>query len=319
MLMRNIMIIRKSFLLWQISFLFFTSLGWSLPQINIDKFDKEEMEKILKEYGTFELVGSSIEKLNADAINALEKTREILMLPIENLERVKQVGFHGFQNVRQETLEKQKAKIALEEDISNFPIRNQIAFHFKPYKEALLAPSESRIPLGIDALQVNIDAYKKYYNDGMKVLHRLYKEIADNFIPKTNVSDLENDTQSVLTTRRYFKGTEGETGIPEHSDYGLLTLVVSDQPGLEVKHCENWLSAECTPKLRFYVNVGDWLLFQTGRKDFTAGIHRVPHIDEERFSMALFLNPPYTEEQETPKGGKVPFQKFLFSDKSPYK
>lgn len=313
------MIVRKSFLLWHIALLLFSSLLWSLPQINIDKFDKDEMEKILKEYGTFELVGPSIEKLSADAQKALEKTKEILTLPIENLEKVKQVGFHGFQNVRQETLDKQKAKIALDEDISKFPIRNQIAFHYKPYKEANVSSLDSRIPLGVDGLPVNVEAYSKYYKDGMEVLHRLYKEIADNFIAKTNVSNVENDTQSVLTTRRYFKGTEGETGIPEHSDYGLLTLVVSDQPGLEVKHCENWLTAECTPKLRFYVNVGDWLLFQTGRKDFTAGIHRVPHIDKERFSMALFLNPPYGEEQETPKGGKVPYQKFLFSDKSPYK
>lgn len=35
--------------------------------------------------------------------------------------------------------------------------------------------------------------------------------------------------------------------------------------------------------------------------------------------MALFLNPPYAEQQETPRGERVTYQTFLFSDKSPYK
>ena len=48
-------------------------------------------------------------------------------------------------------------------------------------------------------------------------------------------------------------------GMPAHSDYGLLTLLLQDEvKGLQIEHQGNWLTVEPVPN-SFVVNVGDHL------------------------------------------------------------
>lgn len=63
-----------------------------------------------------------------------------------------------------------------------------------------ILPEKSKIPIDAGGQRVDVTALKNYYDDGMKILHRLYAEIANSFIEQKNRSDLANDTQSVLTT-----------------------------------------------------------------------------------------------------------------------
>jgi isopenicillin N synthase-like dioxygenase len=252
-----------------------------MPQINLDDFTIEEINDALRNFGSFELVGPTIDKLRKYAEDALAKTKEILIkapaLSEAEQKAIENQGFNGFQDVREQS----KARVAKGEG----SIRNQIAWHFKPY----LSP---RAPEGI-----NIAAIEEYYQQGMAVLQSFYRKLITILkVDPSRISPYENDTKSALSTRRYFAGKVGGTGIPVHSDYGRLTLVFSDQTGLEVQKKDgNWLPTE---KLRFYINPGDWFRLQVGDPSFMPGIHRVPEIPEgraDRYSMALFLNPGESE------------------------
>ncbi|CAK7325354.1 unnamed protein product [Dovyalis caffra] len=64
-------------------------------------------------------------------------------------------------------------------------------------------------------------------------------------------------------------------GMPPHSDYGFLTLLLQDQEvkGLQIQHDGRWVTVEPIPN-SFVVNVGDHLeIFSNGR--YKSVIHRV--------------------------------------------
>lgn len=95
-----------------------------------------------------------------------------------------------------------------------------------------------------------------------------------------------------------------------HTDYGTLTLVFTQQWGLQVlfpsgpngEH-RQWQWVEPRPGYAI-VNVGDVLHFLTGRKLISA-VHRVlPLADEHRYSVTYFLRPSDDTEM-TDMAGKV--------------
>ncbi|KAF7804382.1 protein DMR6-LIKE OXYGENASE 1 [Senna tora] len=63
-------------------------------------------------------------------------------------------------------------------------------------------------------------------------------------------------------------------GIPPHSDYGFLTLLLQDQvEGLQIQHQAQWLTVQPLPNT-FVVNVGDHLeIFSNGK--YKSVVHRV--------------------------------------------
>ncbi|GJN15437.1 hypothetical protein PR202_gb02352 [Eleusine coracana subsp. coracana] len=81
-------------------------------------------------------------------------------------------------------------------------------------------------------------------------------------------------------------------GMPPHSDYGLLTLVLQDHvEGLQVMHDGRWLTVEPVPG-SFVVNVGDHLeIFSNGR--YKSVLHRVlVNSSQQRISVASFHTVP---------------------------
>lgn len=55
------------------------------------------------------------------------------------------------------------------------------------------------------------------------------------------------------------KYAEDDWGVTEHTDYGFLTLLMFDQPRLEVENVEgDWISVDPIPDT-FVVNIGDIL------------------------------------------------------------
>lgn len=271
-----------------------------IPQINFDDFDKEEMLNIMRNCGSFEITGPQIDKLANLASQTLDTSKEIFNLPEVTLKSTEDPNdFNGYKNILEqtrETVSKEKKGTIL----------HQQGFFYKPYNP-------------ITPTKIDVSALDIYYHQGLAILQCLYRQIALSLkINVDNLSSYQDDKQSVLSLKHYPAMNQGETGIQEHSDYSLLTLIVSDQQGLEIKNGKEWIAAPHQPKLRFYVNVGDWLLFQLNNSSFKPGIHRVLTLEKERYSAIIFYLPPLDEKRKTPNGKMTVYRDFLFSDKSAY-
>ncbi|XP_048326372.2 probable 2-oxoglutarate-dependent dioxygenase SLC1 [Ziziphus jujuba] len=83
-------------------------------------------------------------------------------------------------------------------------------------------------------------------------------------------------------------------GIPPHSDYGFLTLLLQDQQvqGLQIQHQQEWVNVEPLPN-SFIVNVGDHLeIFSNGR--YKSVLHRVVvNSYKSRISVASLHSLPF--------------------------
>lgn len=83
-------------------------------------------------------------------------------------------------------------------------------------------------------------------------------------------------------------------GVGEHTDYGLLTLLLQDEvPGLQVRTPQGWLDAPPLPGT-LVCNIGDMLDRLTGGT-YRSTPHRVRNASgRERFSFPLFFDPDFT-------------------------
>jgi isopenicillin N synthase-like dioxygenase len=101
----------------------------------------------------------------------------------------------------------------------------------------------------------------------------------------------------------------GEWGVAEHTDYGLLTLLVQDDTGgLEVRVDGEWIEAPPTPDA-IVCNLGDMLERVTGGR-FRSTPHRVRPPTSDRYSFPLFLDPAWDAEL-TPLPGCEPTERAL--------
>ncbi|XP_019187765.1 PREDICTED: protein DMR6-LIKE OXYGENASE 2-like [Ipomoea nil] len=91
-------------------------------------------------------------------------------------------------------------------------------------------------------------------------------------------------------------------GIPPHSDYGFLTLLLQDDvPGLQIRYRGDWVTVEPIPGA-FVINVGDHLeIFSNGR--YKSVLHRVVvNSLKSRISIASLHSLPFeTTVKPSPK------------------
>lgn len=94
----------------------------------------------------------------------------------------------------------------------------------------------------------------------------------------------------------YPPASEEGWGVGEHTDYGLLTLLVQDEVGgLEVRTPHGWISAPPLPGA-LVCNLGDMLDRLTGGY-FKSTPHRVRNTSgRSRLSVPLFFDPDFTAE-----------------------
>jgi isopenicillin N synthase-like dioxygenase len=96
-------------------------------------------------------------------------------------------------------------------------------------------------------------------------------------------------------------------GVAEHTDYGLLTLLLQDEVGgLEVRTADGWTSAPAVTG-SFVCNLGDMLERLTGGR-YRSTPHRVRNrSDTDRLSFPFFLDPGWdTEVMPLPLDGSGP-------------
>jgi|SRR5277367_3756105 len=120
-------------------------------------------------------------------------------------------------------------------------------------------------------------------------------------INSTNFNRFENGhrgdkpNKTILTMHRYPKEIgPNNFGHMAHTDIGSLTLVLTEQWGLQVfvPETKTWCFVEPKPGLSV-VNIGDALRFMSGKRCYSA-LHRVvPVVWQElpRYSICYFLRP----------------------------
>ncbi|KAL6130333.1 hypothetical protein ACLB2K_068713 [Fragaria x ananassa] len=113
----------------------------------------------------------------------------------------------------------------------------------------------------------------------------------------TKTSSLEEfeDGSQLIVVNCYPACPEPELtlGMPPHSDYGILTLLLQDQvEGLQIHHQGKWVTVEPLPN-SFIVNVGDHLeIFSNGR--YKSVLHRVVvNSSKSRISVASLHSLPF--------------------------
>ena len=105
----------------------------------------------------------------------------------------------------------------------------------------------------------------------------------------------DHESNSTLAMMHYIPSDLGDkfVGHQEHTDIGSLTLLFSEQWGLQVKPPGASTYEFVAPRPgHAIINVGDSLRFASGNR-FQSCVHQVVPVDptQERFSIAYFLRP----------------------------
>ena len=164
-------------------------------------------------------------------------------------------------------------------------------------------PSESLLPLWKDTIIT-------YYKECIVLGNMLIQIIAQSLGQSNDYfNDITQDKSAILRLLKYGQiqsdPINGIYGAGQHSDYGLITLLsTNDLPGLEIYLNNTWHPVPPRPGM-FIVNIGDSLQILTNGK-YKSTIHRVlintttssrvsntTVTNNDRYSIAFFYEPDF--------------------------
>ena len=104
---------------------------------------------------------------------------------------------------------------------------------------------------------------------------------------------LTDDPTVLFRIFRYPMNGPGDWGVAQHTDYGLLTLLLQDDcGGLQVRGRNGWIDIEPIPNT-FVCNIGDMLERMTGGR-YRSTLHRVRNTSgRDRLSFPFFFDPSW--------------------------
>lgn len=166
-----------------------------------------------------------------------------------------------------------------------------------------LAPDDPEVIAGAPFRGVNLwpddDAFRStmlaYFQASWDLGRFLHRAVAiDLGLPESHFEDKLDRPMATLRLLRYPPAAEagGRVGAGEHTDYGNLTLLLTDDAGgLEVRRRDGtWIAVPHDPDV-FVVNIGDCLMRWTN-DTYVSTPHRVRHdAPRQRLSVAFFLDP----------------------------
>ncbi|MEM7522855.1 MAG: 2-oxoglutarate and iron-dependent oxygenase domain-containing protein [Pseudomonadota bacterium] len=166
-----------------------------------------------------------------------------------------------------------------------------------------LSPEDPRVLAGEPFRGVNIwpevdgfrDAALAYFNHALALGVALHRPIAEDLgLAPDYFAPHFDAPMATLRLLRYpggGRGEGGEIGAGAHTDYGSLTLLMTDdEPGLEVRpRGGDWIAAPSAPGA-FVVNIGDCLM-RWSNDVYVSTPHRVRAPVRPRRSLAFFLDP----------------------------
>ncbi|DBB09057.1 TPA: hypothetical protein ACH3X3_007680 [Trebouxia sp. C0006] len=155
------------------------------------------------------------------------------------------------------------------------------------YMDAIRGLADRLLPLIAIALQLPTDFFDMHFDKPMIALRPLH------YSAQTSLPD------------------EGIYGAGAHTDYGLLTVLATDEnPGLQICTEGKWAAVRPVPGT-FIINLGDMLERWTNGY-FRSTLHRVVNcVGKERYSTAFFYNPNFNARVEClPQCCKIEAAKF---------
>lgn len=142
--------------------------------------------------------------------------------------------------------------------------------------------------------EINInEKYNNHFNKYHLFISFIAKQIFNNLLKYLNIPNYYNNSFNTLTILHYKKDNDISNdlhiGIRPHSDWGFITVLWTDNDGLQIKNNDGiWIDVPTIPN-HFIINIGDMLeILSSGKLKST--VHQVK-VKDEKYSMAFFYEP----------------------------
>ena len=142
--------------------------------------------------------------------------------------------------------------------------------------------------------EINInEKYNCQFDKYHSLMSTIAKQIFDNLLKCLNIQNNYNESFNTLTLLHYKKDNEMKVdiktfGIRPHTDWGYITILWTNNDGLQIKNNNEWIDVPTIPN-HFIINIGDMFEILSNGK-FKSTVHQVT-VKNEKYSMAFFYEP----------------------------
>jgi isopenicillin N synthase-like dioxygenase len=248
-----------------------------------------ELGAVCRDVGFFYVVNHRVEA--ALIAEAFAQSHRLFGLPLANKRRLaieKIGGNRGYSGLLHEALDPARGPDMKE--------AFNIGLHLAPDDPELLAGKPFRSLNAWPELSGFRETALAYYKACAALGARLHRAFARDLGLKPDFfADKFDRPMATLRFLHYpapSRGSDPETGAGEHTDYGNLTLLATDDVGgLEVRtRAGQWIAARVLPGA-FIVNIGDCLMRWTNDIYISTPHRVVNRTAKERYSIAFFYDP----------------------------
>ncbi|XAR69675.1 Flavanone 3-dioxygenase [Bertholletia excelsa] len=255
-----------------------------LPIIDFSQFQGSSRSQALnslanacEHYGIFQLVNHGI--CSEVTSKMLDVSKRFFELPFE--ERQKLMSPDMYSTVRYGT---------------SFNQTKDGVFTWRDFLKLMCHPLQDVLPHWPSSPTDFRNLAVTYVNENKRLFLMLMEAIVDSLevTGEDNILEEIKDGSQLMVVNCYPPCPEPQLtlGMPPHSDYGFLTLLLQDEvEGLQILHQDKWLTIEPIPN-SLVVNVGDHLeIFSNGR--YKSVLHRaIVNSAKPRISVASLLSVP---------------------------
>lgn len=234
-----------------------SSTTCDIPSIDIRSKDAaEKISTTCREVGFFYLEGHGLAPEEIDAV--FRESRALFALPTEEKTQLSdRVMSRGYTAMQEETLD--PARQTEGDTKEGFYIGRDIPKTDPRYDPSKLrGPNQWPTKAALPAFRTTMEEYhSKITNLAMRVVRLIAEGLG------LGPSHFDEDFQDSIATLRLLHYAKRESN-PEagvyacgaHSDYGILTLLLTDEnPGLQIHHMGKWIDVPPRPH-SFIVNIG---------------------------------------------------------------
>jgi isopenicillin N synthase-like dioxygenase len=250
----------------------------------INKKQKFYKENLLKPLNPLKPLNIEFDTLNLTTfdINKMISTHGFFYYPVSNMDLINRM-LSTIKEYFELPLEVKARQPHNKEGLGYIPM-NRVRRGLKVSKE-----SYTYIPNKIESLYES--TYSEYYDHTIEVAKKIFIEIMNSLdINLDKYNHIIKTSSATLSLLHYPNITMDDKtiGIPPHSDWGLITVLYTDNDGLQVSIDNKWYNIPHKEGY-FIVNIADMVEILTNGR-YKSTLHRVIN-REEKYSMALFYEP----------------------------